>query len=164
MEILKAETVTEIIKRMALEIIENNFDEKEIYIAGLNNNGYLFAKILSKELDKYDQPKPILFRLKIDPSKPTQSEVEVSLDASTLKNKVVLVVDDVLNTGRTLFYAIRPLMDVLCKKVEVAVLVNRKHHNFPISSDYIGLSLATTIQENIKVKLDKVKERSVVLE
>jgi len=164
MEILKAEKVNEIIKRIAIEIVENNFDEKVIYLAGINNNGHLFAKILAKELDKQGQLETELVRLKINPSKPTSTDVELSIDPKELKNKVVILVDDVVNTGRTIFYAIRPLLDVLSKKVEVAVLVDRKHKSFPISCDYIGISLATTMKENIKVSLKRVKERSVVLE
>ena len=77
--------------------------------------------------------------------------------------KVVIIVDDVANTGRTIYYAIKPLLDTLPKKVEVAVLVDRKHKSFPIQSDYVGLSLATTLKENIDVQIREVQEWAVFL-
>jgi pyrimidine operon attenuation protein / uracil phosphoribosyltransferase len=80
-----------------------------------------------------------------------------------VKDKVVILIDDVANTGRTIFYAIRPLLDVLPKKVEVAVLVDRKHKSFPIQPDYVGLSLATTLKENIDVQIRETADWSVYL-
>ena len=71
--------------------------------------------------------------------------------------------DDVANTGRTIFYAIKPLLDILPKKVEVAVLVDRTHKAFPIRVDYYGISLATTLKETINVEIRKKKERAVFL-
>ena len=78
-----------------------------------------------------------------------------------IENKVVIIVDDVANTGRTIYYALKPLLDVLPKKVEVAVLVDRKHKSFPIQADYVGLSLATTLKESIEVKIREVDEWAV---
>jgi len=163
MEILAADRINEIIKRMAIEILEENYEEKEIYLAGINNNGYLFAKILAKELEKIAEQEIHLIRLKLNPANPISEEVELSLEAKKLKNKVVLIVDDVANTGRTIFYAYKPLLSVVCKRVQVAVLVDRKHKSFPVAVDFTGISLATTMKEDIQVKLDKVKERTVSL-
>ena len=89
---------------------------------------------------------------------------QIDIDESLFKNKVVIIVDDVANTGRTIFFAFKPFLDILTKKVEVAVLVDRKHKSFPIKVDYVGLSLATTLKENIKVQLGVAKEREVRLE
>ena len=81
-----------------------------------------------------------------------------------LRDKVIIVVDDVANTGRTIFYAIKPLLNVLPRKVEVAVLVDRKHKSFPVHVDYVGMSLNTTLQENIDVHIDSPEEWAVFLE
>ena len=83
------------------------------------------------------------------------------LEAS--EGKVIIIVDDVANTGRTLFYAMKPIFQIIPKKVEVAVLVDRMHKSFPIKIDYMGLSLATTLKENIEVKIRDVKEQAVYL-
>jgi pyrimidine operon attenuation protein/uracil phosphoribosyltransferase len=163
MEILNAVTINQIIKRMSFEILERNFDSSHIYLAGINNNGYLFAKILSKELLKLTDKKIELVRITLNPANPISEEVNVEPDEKLMKNKPIIIIDDVANTGRTLFYAFKPFMDDLYKKIEVAVLVDRKHKSFPVKVDYLGISLATTLKEHIKVKLDKVRERTVEL-
>jgi len=163
MEILNAVTINQIIKRMSFEILERNFDATHIYLAGINNNGYLFAKILSKELLKLTDKKIELVRIKLNPAKPTSEEVTIESIEKLKNNKPVIIVDDVANTGRTIFYAFKPFMDDLFMKIEVAVLVDRKHKSFPVKVDYLGISLATTLKEHIKVNLNKVRERKVEL-
>lgn len=163
MEILNAVTINQIIKRMSFEILERNFDATHIYLAGINNNGYLFAKILSKELSKLTDKKIELVRIKLNPAMPISEDVIIETTDKLKNNKPVIIVDDVANTGRTLFYAFKPFLDDLFKKIEVAVLVDRKHKSFPVKVDYLGISLATTMKEHIKVNLNKVRERKVEL-
>lgn len=163
MEILAADRINEIIKRIAIEIVENNFEEKKIYLAGINNNGHLFAKIIATELKKISDQDFELIRIRLNPADPTNHDVSLSIETKSLKNKVLIIVDDVANTGRTIFYAFRPILDILCKKVQVAVLVDRKHKSFPVEVDYVGISLATTLKEDIQVKLNKKTERTVSL-
>jgi pyrimidine operon attenuation protein/uracil phosphoribosyltransferase len=69
----------------------------------------------------------------------------------------------VANTGRTIFYAVQPLLKVLPAKVEVAVLVDRKHKSFPIKADYVGLSLYTTLKDHILVEIRDVETMAVFL-
>jgi len=164
MEILQGHKIKEIIRRMAIQIAENNLDSKLVYLAGINNNGYNFAKMLAKEIKQQDHIEVELIQVKLDPANPLKGEIDMSIEAKQLRNKVVIIVDDVANTGRTVFYAFRPFMEVLPKKIEVAVLVNRKHMSFPIAVDYVGLSLATTMKDNIVVELKGVKASRVVLE
>ncbi len=164
MEILQGNKIKEIIRRIAIQIAENNLDDKRVYLAGINNNGYNFAKMLAKEIKQQDHLGVEILRISLDPSNPLGGDISLSMDAKELKNKVIIIVDDVANTGRTIFYAFRPIMEVLAKKVEVAVLVNRKHMAFPIAVDYVGMSLATTMKENIVVELKGVRASRVVLE
>ena len=95
----------------------------------------------------------LLLRVTINPAKPLSEHVQLDMDVSELKNKTIILIDDVANTGRTLFYAFKPFMDLLVKKMQVAVLVDRKHKSFPVQVDYVGISLATTICDNIAVNL-----------
>lgn len=163
MQVLNSKQIEQKIKRLSFEIIEMNHSANEIILLGINNNGFQFAKKLSAQLKKITEQEIILSRIKINPASPTSSPVSIELETSKLKNKSVILVDDVANTGRTLFYACKPIMDVLPKKLEVAVLVDRKHKSFPIKVDYVGLSLATTIQENIDVQLSSIKDQAVIL-
>ncbi len=153
MKILDSTKIEQKIKRLAIEVLENNYDEAEVYLAGINNRGLHFARRLVEQLREIS---PIAFHLihvRLDPSDPLSKPVELDVPVEGLRDKVVIVVDDVANTGRTIFYACDPLRQTLPKKIEVAVLVDRKHKSFPVKVDYVGLSLATTLRENIEVDI-----------
>lgn len=164
MKILTTTQIAQKINRLAIEILEHNYKEKEIILAGINNNGLGFAKLIKKAINKISEVEITLASISLNPAKPTSDEVSIDLEESKFKNKVVIIIDDVANTGRTIFFAFKPFLDILTKKVEVAVLVDRKHKSFPIKVDYVGLSLATTLKENIKVNLESAKNREVHLE
>ena len=100
-------------------------------------------------------------RISLKPQDPVNNEILIDIDKDLLKGQTVIVVDDVANTGRTLFYAMKVLMDITPSVIETAVLVDRLHKSFPISINYLGLSFATTIQDNIIVDL-KVKGKENV--
>jgi pyrimidine operon attenuation protein/uracil phosphoribosyltransferase len=165
MQILDDRQIRQKIKRLAIEIIERNFGEPEIILAGLNNNGYGFAELLLKEILPWlpQDMKATITRIKLNPANPVEYEPYVELPESELRGKNIIIVDDVANTGRTIFYAVQPLLKVVPKKVEVAVLVDRKHKSFPIKADYVGLSLYTTLKDNIDVRISGVEEMAVYL-
>jgi pyrimidine operon attenuation protein / uracil phosphoribosyltransferase len=163
MQILKHLQIERKISRLAVEILEKNFEANEIFLAGINNNGLEMARLLMIELSERTEIPLTLTRIRVNPVMPTANPIELEIPIDTLKNKIIIVVDDVANTGRTLFYALKPLMETLPQKIEIAVLVDRKHKSFPIQPDYVGLSLATTIQENIEVKLRDVEQYAVFI-
>ncbi len=164
MEILNHIQVGQKIDRLAYQILENNFQSQQIVFAGINNNGLTFAKKLKDVYDSISDKASIIGNIRLNPAAPLESGIEIDIDLKTLNDKCVIIVDDVANTGRTIFYATKPLMEYLPKKIEAAVLVDRKHKMFPIQVDYVGLSLATTLKENIKVKLSSTQKMSVALE
>ena len=163
MKILDQKTIERKTKRVAMEILENNYGEKELILAGINNKGMTFAKMLLNELEKVTKVKLTLTQVKISPADPLGNEVSFGMPVKDIKGKVVIMVDDVANTGRTIFYACKPLLDTLPKKVEVAVLVNRQHKSFPVRVDFVGLSLATTLMEDIDVHFNESEEFAVFL-
>ena len=163
MKILDERQISQKIKRLAIEILEHNYSEKEIILAGINNNGLGFAKMLHKELKKLSDIKFTLSQVMLNPAKPIDAAIELDTDVSELHKKVIIIVDDVANTGRTIFYAFKPLFDILPKKIEVAVLVDRMHKSFPIKVDYVGLSLSTTLQDNINVQILNTDDKAVYL-
>jgi pyrimidine operon attenuation protein/uracil phosphoribosyltransferase len=160
MKILDDQQIRQKIKRIAIEILEHNFNEPEIILAGLNNNGLGFAQLLADELRPLAPASMqiTLTRIRLNPANPVEYTPYIELEAEKLRHKSILIVDDVANTGRTIFYAVQPLLHVLPKKVEVAVLVDRTHKSFPVKADYIGLSLATTLKDNIDVRLGNEME------
>lgn len=150
------------LERIAYEIYENNYNEKTIYLVGVKTRGSILAKKISKILKKITEIEIELVSVILNKSKPSSHEIELSIPTKELNRKVVVIVDDVCNTGRTLLYAIRPLLDELPKKLQVAVLVDRQHKTFPIACDYVGYSLSTTLQDHIEVELEG-KEENVYL-
>lgn len=145
------------IKRIAFEILERNLHEKEIVIAGIYDKGYMFAELLQKEFALISKIKTSLVKVSLDKTAPMQSEIILDTDIKLLKNKVVILTDDVLNTGRTLAYSLKPFLHISIKKLQVAVIVDRQHKLFPIDADYVGYSLSTTLKEHIEVNFDKSK-------
>lgn len=153
--ILDGVQVKQKVKRMAFEILENNFKEKFIALVGVEQQGYVLAGMLKKELEAISSIEVKLIRLNIDKANPQHSDVHVDCDLKEIRKRVVVLVDDVLNTGRTFAYALKPFLSVEVKKIETAVLVNRSHPQFPIYAQYSGYELATTIDDHVEVVLGK---------
>jgi pyrimidine operon attenuation protein/uracil phosphoribosyltransferase len=148
-QILDREAIQSKIKRIAFQILENNYQEQQLYIIGIKGGGSILAKALSEELENISSIKAHFLSISIDKKTPSNSEVVLSDNIINSENAVVLLVDDVLNSGKTVFYALRPLMKLNFKKIETAFLVNRAHRSFPIAANYTGIEIATTIQEHI---------------
>ncbi len=159
--ILNSKQIEQKINRLAYEIVENNYTEKEIIIAGISKNGYLFAKRLNAVLQKISSIKTQLIEIVIDKENPLSKEIKISLSEKELKNKVVILADDVLNSGKTLIFGAKPFLVSPLKRLTTVVLVDRGHNRYPIKADFVGLSLSTTLQEHITVELD-VKGKEVV--
>ncbi len=163
MKILDHGQIKQKIKRLAIEILENNFEEKSMVLAGINNNGTGFAKLLEKELKKITDIQIQLVTIRLNPAAPLSTPVEINTPVETLKGKCIIVVDDVANTGRTIFYACKPILNILPKKLEVAVLIDRTHKTFPIYPKYVGVALATTLKEDIDLQILNTEEWGVYL-
>jgi len=161
-QILSKKKVLQKIRRMAFEIYENNFEEQEIVIAGIENMGYIFAQLLSEEIKKISPLKVELIKIKLDKKSLIQGDVQLDTN-SNLNAKVLILVDDVLNTGRTLVHSLKPFLSIALKKIQTAILVDRNHRSFPISADFVGYSLSTTVKEHIEVVLDNETKFGVYL-
>jgi pyrimidine operon attenuation protein/uracil phosphoribosyltransferase len=142
------------IKRISLQIIESNIEEKEVVLAGIEQNGFLLTKELNKMITELSNLNIKLCSLKIDKKNPLNN-ISTSLNSSEYKNKSIVVVDDVLNSGSTLMYAVKHFLDTELRQLKTAVLVDRNHKKFPIKADFKGVSLSTSIQNHVKVQFDK---------
>ena len=152
-KILDYHLVKKKIIRISLQIIEANSIDDEIIIAGIENNGYIIAKKICNEIKKISDKKIQLCSIKIDKKNP-RKEITVSLVEEQYKNKSVVIVDDVLNSGSTLMYAVKYFLETKLKKLKTAVLVDRNHKKYPIKVDYKGLSLSTSIQNHVEVSIN----------
>jgi len=161
-QILSAHQTGQKIRRIAFEIYEQNFEEEGIIIAGIAGEGFAFAKRLTAELTEISPLDAQLIELRFDKNIHQQSPILFDRDLN-VENQVVIVADDVLNTGRTLAFALEPFLKVPMKKVQVAVIVDRSHHKFPVHADYVGYSLSTTLTEHVEVVLSRETEEGVYL-
>ena len=152
-KILDYHLIKKKIRRISLQIIESNSIDDEIIIAGIENNGYVIAKKICNEIKSISDKKIQLCSIKIDKKNP-RKEITVSLVEEQYENKPVVIVDDVLNSGSTLMYAVKYFLNTKLKKLKTAVLVDRNHKKYPIKADYKGLSLSTSIQNHVEVSIN----------
>ena len=161
--ILNSKQIQQKINRIAYEIYENNYDEKEIIIAGIADNGYFFAKRIAEVLKKISPLQVKLISIQIDKANPLSEDIKINLADKELKNKVIVLVDDVLNSGKTLIFGAKPFLTTPVKRLITAVLVDRGHNRYPIKADFVGLSLSTTLREHITVEIEKIGKEAVYL-
>jgi len=149
--ILTKETAENKLRRMAYEVLENNFDEPHIILAGIRESGSVIARNIQHLLAEVGNLTTQLLTISLDKKSPREVEVSEKID---FNNKVIILVDDVSNSGKTLSYALKPFLEFQPKKIQTLVLVERSHKAFPVQPDYVGLSVATTLQEHIYVEVD----------
>ena len=152
-KILNKEQIEAKIKRISYEIYEENFDDKSIIICGIEKNGSTIAKRIIKELKSICNINIEFISIELDKQKPLNS-IKTKYSKIKIKDKSIILIDDVSNTGKTLTYVIKELIKFEPKKINTAVLVNRDHTLFPIKINFIGLSLSTSIKSHIEVKLN----------
>jgi pyrimidine operon attenuation protein/uracil phosphoribosyltransferase len=146
--ILTKEAAQRKIRRMAFQIAENNAEDGTLVIAGIAGNGMLLAQKLAEELQQIIKIPIELISIQLDKKHPMQVDVSPLRDWNDV---VLIIVDDVSNTGKTLLYALKPFLDFQPKSIQTLVLVERSHKLFSIQPDYVGLSVTTTLQEHISV-------------
>ncbi len=144
------------ITRIAYQIYETFVDEEVIVIAGIANNGFVFAKKIATALEKISTLKVSLCEVFIDKQNPT-SPITTSLKKEEYQNKGLVLVDDVLNSGTTLVYGVRHFLDVPLSKFKTAVLVDRNHKKYPVKADFKGISLSTSLLEHVQVTFEDGK-------
>ena len=159
--ILPNKQIAHKIRRMAYQVYETNVKEKQVIIAGIKENGYLLAKRLKKEVERISPLEVILCEVFIDKKTPT-NPVKTSLDVSEYKNKSLVLVDDVLYSGTTLIYGVKHFLEVPLKQFKTAVLVDRNHKKYPVKADFKGISLSTSLNENVAVVFERNQIKAVL--
>jgi pyrimidine operon attenuation protein/uracil phosphoribosyltransferase len=148
--ILNTVQINQKIRRIAYQIYESNTDEKEVIIAGIIGNGYIFAEKLVEILKEISTLKVTICLVNINKKKPLEP-ISTSLTIADYKNKPLVLVDDVLNSGTTLIYGVKHFLEVPLKRFNTAVLVNRNHKKYPVKADFKGISLSTSIKEHVHI-------------
>lgn len=162
-KILNTLQINQKLNRLAYEVYENNFFEKEILIIGIEGNGYKVAQELAFRIKEISGLKVKLGKIKINKTSPWENKPDVDFTEKDFVNKAIVLVDDVLNSGKTLMYAVKLFLDKPVKKLSTVILVDRSHTNFPVKADYVGLRLSTTLQEHIEADFSKKGKEAVYL-
>ena len=146
------------LKRIAYQIYENNNEEdNSLIIVGVEKNGKILASKIFNILKNISNFNLTLMSIEINKKNPTK-KMFISIDKKKCLNKNIIIVDDVLNTGRTLIYAVKYFLEIPVKKIQTAVIINRNHKKFPIKADFKGISLSTSIKEHVDVILEGSKK------
>lgn len=162
--ILNNEQMKQRTVRIAYQILEDSMDENELVFAAIADRGYIFASRIINELKKISKQKVDLIKITLD-KKSSSLQANTDKDVALANNKVVVLVDDVLNSGRTLAYGLGIFIDIPLKKMRIAVMIDRSHHNYPVESDFAGLKLSTVLNEHVSVVFsdDKTKEGAYLI-
>ena len=151
------------LERIACQVYEDNYQEKEIIVAGIAASGYVIAKKLTDILRKNYPLSVSLMEVIVDKQNPLMPTVKGSEGKKPFAKKVVVVVDDVLNSGKTLMHSMRPFLEGDARKIRTVLLVDRDHKNYPVAADYVGITISTTLKEHICAELNKGQEDAVYL-
>ena len=151
--ILNSEDIINKIKRISFEIIEKNLNESEIYLVGLMPNGKYLSENISKYISENSNINVNLIFIKMDNKNVTLKEITSEIDLKDLNKKIIVFVDDVMNSGTTLIYALKKFLSYNPKEIQIGVLIERNYKNFPIVSNYKGLELSTSKEEHVEVIL-----------
>lgn len=160
--ILNNQEIEHKITRIAYQIYETFVDEPQIVIAGIANNGFVFAQKIGVILSKISNIEVLLCQVFIDKANPL-NPITTSLKTNDYQDKCLVLVDDVLNSGTTLVYGVRHFLAVPIKKFKTAVLVDRNHKKYPVKADFKGISLSTSLLEHVQVVFEEQNNRAFLI-
>lgn len=143
------------IRRLAHQIIENTFEQEILYIGGISGNGIQLANEIKKIIENHSTQKIVIFEMVVNKLEPWIEPISLSIPQENLKNGYILLVDDVINSGKTMQYALVKLLEQATKAIKTVALVDRQHRRYPIKADFVGISLSTTLKERVEVELSE---------
>jgi len=149
-QIMTAEVANKKLRRMALQVVEQNYTEAQLILVGIKASGSVIAAKIGQYIKEVFTGEVVLLELSMDKKHPLSISLDSDMD---LNDKTIVLIDDVANSGRTMLYALKPLLNQLPKKVQTLALVERTHKSFPVDVDYVGFSVSTTLDEHILVEV-----------
>ncbi len=137
--------------RLAHQIIEHIDLEEKVFFGGISGNGFAMAKSLKETISQYSDVSIDLFEISVNKEEPWTEEIGLSIPIDSLKNGYIVIIDDVLNSGKTMQYTLVTFLQQATKAIKTVAMVDRKHRRYPIKADFVGLSLSTTLQDRVEV-------------
>jgi pyrimidine operon attenuation protein/uracil phosphoribosyltransferase len=150
-KILSSTEIDQKINRLGHQLLEDCFEHSEIFMGGIAGNGFELARRLSQIVEAHSNVKVHLFEIRLNKNEPWSEAIDLGTDRKNMKNGYIVLVDDVINSGKTMQYALTEILNFATFAIKTVVLVDRKHRRFPIKADFVGLSLSTTLKERVEV-------------
>lgn len=158
--LLNHEQINQKINRMAYQLYEHYFEEDEIILAGISQRGTVLAQKIEQAMQAFYTKKITLIDLTVEKDHPYDDFIIKRIDATIFKDKTVVVIDDVLNSGKTLLYGVCQFLHAPVKQLSTLVLIDRHHRSYPVNADFVGISLATTMKQNISVVFEAGNDKA----
>lgn len=149
--ILDQQQIQQKIVRLGHQLIEAAFDQEIIYLGGIIGNGYVLAQLLADVIAQNSALKVVCFEIKLNKDEPWSEPITFSIDQKELKNSYIILIDDVVNSGKTMQYALLKFLEQATKAIKTVALIDRQHRRYPIKTDFAGLSLSTTLKNHVEV-------------
>ncbi|MDP4797376.1 MAG: phosphoribosyltransferase family protein [Crocinitomicaceae bacterium] len=162
-EILSKQDIEKKINRLAFQLLENCFEEQSLFLGGIVGNGIVIANRIAKIIQSNSKVNVIVFEIKINKSEPWAEKTVLTANKEDLKNGYIVLIDDVLNSGKTMQYALMEILQFPTKAIKTLTLVDRTHRRFPIKADFVGLSLSTTLKNRVEVILSEKDEKAYLV-
>ena len=145
------------IVRLAYQILEQTTEQKRLFIGGIQGNGFILAKLLQEIIEQHGSCEVLVFEILLNKEEPWSEPIQLSIDDRELKDGYIVLVDDVINSGKTMQYALIKFLQQATHAIKVLTLVDRQHRRFPIKADFVGLSLSTTLKNRVEIDLSSSK-------
>lgn len=162
-EILSKEDISKKVNRLAFQLLENCFEEKTLFLGGIVGNGIILANRIAKIIRENSDLDVIVFEININKSEPWSEKIVLTEEKENLKNGYIVLIDDVLNSGKTMQYSLIEILQFPTKAIKTLTLVDRTHRRFPIKADFVGLSLSTTLKDRVEVTLSENEEKAYLV-
>lgn len=149
--------------RLGHQILENCFEEEKIFIGGIVGNGYELAKKFAEIIKQDSDLEVVCFEIKVNKEEPWSEPIQLSIEKEVIKKGFIVLVDDVINSGKTMQYSLMKFLEQSTKAIKTVTLVDRQHRRFPIKADYVGLSLSTTLKDRVEVDLSATESKAYLI-
>lgn len=161
--VLNKRQIDQKMNRLAHQILENASEEKTVFLAGICGNGIRMAKQFERIINQHADIETIVFEIKLNKDKPLESEITADIDRSALQDGFIVLIDDVLNSGKTMQYGLLKLLETPVKAIKTVALVDRRHRRYPIKCDFVGITLSTTLKNRVEIEFEEDNYQAVLV-
>jgi len=160
--ILDNDKILRVCNRLACQIVEVSDGSNKIVLVGIKEKGFEIAKIIEKKIKFFSNKKVKLYPIKIEKIN-NNINSKIKFEHKFSNDCLIFIIDDVLNTGKTLFKCVNYFFNAEYVNIKTIVLIDRDHKKYPVNVDIKGVSLSTNFEDTVKVISENKKLRAVLV-